>query len=87
MYTSKIDIKAGASAPYRPHLVLELPEGDDLFGSAHRAVIQDSRLLSAAAVHVSVHGVVAHVQLPPHEPESGTKASCLKLTLTHGCDG
>lgn len=51
------------------HLVLEFPESDEGFGSAHRAVVNDGGLVSAAALHVSVHGVVAHVQLPPNEPD------------------
>lgn len=48
---------------------MELPESNDLFGSSHRAVINDGRLLSAAALHVTIHGVVAHVQLPADIPD------------------
>lgn len=48
---------------------MELPESNDLFGSSHWAVINDGRLLSAAALHVTIHGVVAHVQLPADIPD------------------
>lgn len=58
---------------FHSHLVLELPVGEDRFDSAHRAVVDDRRLVSTAALHVSVHGVVAHVQLPPDKPESREK--------------
>lgn len=51
------------------YLVLKLPEGDDLLGSSHGAVINDSRLLSTATLHVTVHSIVAHVQLPTNEPD------------------
>lgn len=55
----------------RPYLVLKFPESDDLFGSSHRAVINDGRLLSTAALHMMIHSIVAHVQLPSNEPGRG----------------
>lgn len=51
------------------YLFMELPESNDLFGSSHWAVINDGRLLSTATLHVTIHGVVAHVQLPANIPD------------------
>jgi len=50
------------------YLVLEIPEGEHLLGSGHRAVVDDGRLVPAPGLHVAVHGVVAHVQPPAREP-------------------
>lgn len=58
------------------YLVLKLPEADDLFGSSHRAVIDDGRLLSTATLHMVIHSIVAHVELPSNKPNTdrgGTK--------------
>lgn len=52
------------------YLVLKLPEADDLFGSSHGAVIDDGRLLSTATLHMVIHSIVAHVQLPSNKPNT-----------------
>lgn len=71
------------------YLVLKLPEGDDLFGSSHGAVINDGRLLSAATLHVTVHSIVAHVQLPTNEPdrEQHARLTTFKDQLWTTCIG
>lgn len=51
------------------YLVLKFSESDDLFSSSHWAVINDGRLLSTAALHMAIHSIVAHVQLPSNKPE------------------
>lgn len=51
------------------YLVMKFPEGDYLFSSRHWAVIDDGRLLAATALHVTIHSVVAHVQLPSRKPD------------------
>lgn len=59
----------------RAHLLLQLPEGHDLLASGHGAVIDDGRLLPAAALHVAVHRIVAHVELPADKPAGGDDRS------------
>ena len=50
------------------HLFLELSEGDDLFCPGDWTVVNDGRLFPAATLHVTIHGIVTHVQLPSHVP-------------------
>lgn len=64
------------------YLVLKLPEADDLFGSSHGAVVDDGRLLSTATLHMVIHSIVAHVQLPSNKPsrDSVVQTSNMKKT-------
>lgn len=59
----------------RAHLLLQLPEGHDLLASGHGAVVEDGRLLPATALHVTVHRIVAHIELPADEPAGEDRRS------------
>lgn len=65
----------------RHDLIQKLSVRDGLFGVSNGAVMDDGCLISSFGFNVTVHSIIAHIQLSSYKPRTPTVTRDLKSSV------